>query len=120
MGEKGVLLCLVESVNLVDEQNGPPPVPLLMPFRLSDHLLDLLDAGDGGGEGDKNGPSSLSDQIREGGLSRAGRPPKDHRWDLAAVEREAQHPALVQQMRLPRELFHRLRTHPIRERCPPT
>ena len=117
VGEKGILLRLVESMNLVDEEDGPPPFPLLKPRRVFDHLFDLLDADRDGGEGDEGGPNPLGDQIRESGLARAGGPPEDYRWDLPAIEGEAEHPALVQQVRLPHELLQRFRPHPIRERC---
>ncbi len=89
-----------------------------MPLRLFDHLLDLPDASGHGGEGEEGSLRSLGDKIRERGLPRARGTPEDHRRDFAAVESEAQHPALPKQVCLPHELLHRSGSHSVREGSP--
>ena len=47
MGQEGILLGFVETVNLIDEQERPLAVGALL-LGASDHLLDLLDPGGNG------------------------------------------------------------------------
>ncbi len=54
VGEEGVLLGLVEAVNLVDEEDGAGAEVGGL-FRLDHDLLDLLDAAEHGGELDEAG-----------------------------------------------------------------
>jgi imidazolonepropionase-like amidohydrolase len=55
-------------------------------------------------------------QRGQRGLARAGRPPQDHRVQLAALDRRAQDPAGAQQMLLADDLVERLRPHAIGQR----
>ena len=53
VGQEGVLLGAVEAVDLVDEEEGAPALGLAQAHRLGHDLLDLLDAGGDGREGDE-------------------------------------------------------------------
>ena len=54
VGQKGVLLRLVEAMDLVDEEDGAR-AELRGLFGIDHDLLDLLDAGEDGGELDEGG-----------------------------------------------------------------
>src|SRR5262249_54673150 len=60
VGQEGVLLRLVESVDLVDEQHGRPPAARALGFRVGRDLADLLPAGEHGGEGGEGGPATCA------------------------------------------------------------
>ncbi len=88
VGKEGVLLRLVEAMDLVDEEDGARAVVRGF-FRVDHDLLDLLDAGEDGGELDEGGVRGLGDDLGEGGFADAGRSPEDHgggvvRFDLHA------------------------------------
>ena len=103
-GQEGVLLGLVEAVDLVDEKDRPvahPPPG----FGARHDLLDLLDAAGHGGKIDEFRLGPVRDDPREGGFAHAGRPPEDHRGDPVALDELAQDLALAEQVPLPREFL---------------
>ena len=83
VGEEGILLRLVEAVDLVHEQDGALPRPGRAAPRLADDGPDLLDPGRHGGEGDEGGADMPGDERGERGLAGARRPPEDHRGEVA-------------------------------------
>ena len=111
VGEKGVLLGLVEPVDLIHEQDGPLPQAAAV-LRLLHHLLDLFDAAGDGAEVDKLGAGPPGDDPGQGGLPHPGRAPEDHRAHPVALDEPAQHLALSQQMALPSELLQAPGAHP--------
>ncbi len=77
VGEKGVLLGFIEAVNFVDENDGAMAGTGFL-FGHGHDLLNFLDAGEDGAEGDVFGPSEPGDDASEGGFSAAGRSPEKH------------------------------------------
>ena len=114
--QKGVLLRAVETVDLVDEQDRAHPPAAALDVRLGDDLPDLLYAGQHRREGDEPRAGDARHQRGERRLARAGRPPQDHRVQVAALERGAQHAARPEQVLLADDLIERARPHPVGER----
>ncbi len=84
VGKEGVLLGLVEAMDLVDEEDGAR-AEVRGFFRVDHDLLDLLDAGEDGGELDEGGVRGLGDDLGEGGFADAGRAPEDHGGGVVAI-----------------------------------
>src|SRR5699024_8497413 len=74
--EKGVLLRLVEPVNLVHEKDRALAGPAET-LGIGHHGLDLLDAAEDSAERDKLAPGDARDQLRERRLADAGRSPEN-------------------------------------------
>ncbi len=115
VGQKHILLALVETVHLVHEQDGAHPAPAVL-LGLVDGGADLLDAG-----GDRREPLDLGlavvgHQFGQRGLAGAGRPPKDHGVAVASQDRFAQRLVRPQDMLLTDILLEGLRPHPGRQR----
>ncbi len=115
--QERILLRLVEAVHLVDEQDGVAAMLLQHLLRLRDRLADVLHAGQHRRQRHELGIEGLRHQPRQRGLAHARRPPQDHRMQLAGLERQAQRPALAQQMRLADDFVDMLRAQPFGERC---
>ena len=113
--QEGVLLRLVEAVDLVDEEDGPHAEGARL-LGAGHDLLDLLDAARDGAEGDELRLREVCDHVGEGGLADAGRPPEDHRGDLVALDHRAQELPGPDEVLLPDELLERARPHAARER----
>ena len=77
MGQEGILLRFVETVNLVDEDDGAGAV-LAGAIGIAHHLLDFLDAGHHRGKLDEVGFGDASNDLGERGLAGARRSPEDH------------------------------------------
>ena len=115
VGQEGVLLRLVEAMDFVDEEDGARAVGGGL-FRVDHHLLDLLDAGEDGGELDEGGVGGLGDDLGERGFADAGRPPEDHRRGVVALDLHAQGLAGAEQMLLADVFVERARAHALGER----
>ena len=63
VGKEGVLLRFVEAMNLIDEDDGARVPARRRAFRVGHNLLDLLDAGQHGGELDEGRPCVVSAMI---------------------------------------------------------
>ena len=113
--EERVLLRLVEAVDLVDEDDRLPSedAPL---FRLPHHVLDVLDPARHGRERHEAGVGRQGDDVRERGLSHAGRPPEDHRRDLVVRDHPAEDLPLADQMPLAGHFVKGARPEPLRKR----
>ncbi|OFV90089.1 MAG: hypothetical protein A3J75_01795 [Acidobacteria bacterium RBG_16_68_9] len=75
MRQEGILLCLVEAMDLVNDQyRGAPVVGSLRP-RLLDHVAQLLHPGEHGREVNARRIRGLGEQMGEGGLSAPRRSP---------------------------------------------
>ena len=75
MGKKGVLLGLVESVDLIHKDDGGGLFAVEQLAALLHYTSNLFDPGEHGGEKDKIGVGDFSQQSGQGGLTGAGRPP---------------------------------------------
>ncbi len=117
VGQKGVLLRLVEAVNLIDEQDGARVH--LRGLRGGDHhLLDLLDAAHHGGKLDEGGLGGLGDDLGQRGLAHSRRTPQNHgagprSVELVAFDLHAQRFAGANQVLLAAQLIQRARAHPL-------
>ena len=79
MGQKGILLCLVESVDFIYEEDRFLAVVAPLGLRLINNSPDFFDARKDSGETHKMGFCFMGDDTGQSGLSRAGRSPEDHR-----------------------------------------
>ena len=75
--KKSVLLGFVEAVDFVDEDDGAVTGARFV-FCGGHDVLDFLDAGENGTEGNEIGVRQPGDDAREGGLAAAGRAPEKH------------------------------------------
>ena len=117
-GQEGVLLRLVEAVNLVDEQDRPPPELSPRLLGLGHHRLDLLDARQHGAEGDEVRAGDLRDEAGERRLAGARGAPEDDRLQQVALDRHAQRPARREQVLLPDQFVEAARPHAVGEGRP--
>ena len=111
-GQQGVLLALVEAVDLVDEQDAPAPQgaePLAGRGQQRPHVLD---PGAGRRQLLEMGPGGLGDDVGQGGLPRPGRPPQDHRPQLVGLDQRPQRALGPEHVPLPDELLKGPWPHP--------
>jgi hypothetical protein len=106
--EKGVLLCLVEPVNLVAKQDGAPSLVLQAPLRLLDDLTHPRHTRSDGAEGLEMPVGVARDQSRQRGLPRPRRAPQHHRAHLAPTHGLVERPPFTQEVFLPEELLEAL------------
>ena len=78
-GQQGVLLGLVEAVDLIQEQHGGGLVQVPGGQGLVHDPADILDARGDGGQFNEFPARAAGDDVRQGGLARARRSPEDHR-----------------------------------------
>ena len=111
MRQDGVLLRLVEAMDLVDEEHrldaGAPVDP-----GFGDHLAQVGNAGGHRRHGNHPGTRFGSEQSGEGGLAAPGRPPQDDAGQVAALRQAAQH---VHHPLLADHVLERLGTQPRRQ-----
>ena len=115
MGQEGVLLGLVEAVDLVDEEDRSPARPLELLPGLFDDLPDLLDPGEHRRKGDEVGLRLAGDDLGQGGLAGARRPPEDHGKEAVLLDGLAQQPSLFQDVGLTHIFLEGFRPHPVRQ-----
>jgi hypothetical protein len=115
VGQEGVLLGLVEAVDLIDEEDGAG-AEFRRFFGVDHDLLDLLDAGEHGGELDEAGAGDVGDDAGEGGLADSGRSPEDHRGRVVALDLNAERLAGGEEMLLADVLVEVARAHAVGER----
>ena len=116
VGEEGVLLRPVEAVDLVHEEDRPLSAAATLGFRLGHHLADLLDARHHRRERHEAGARHVGQEARQRGLAGAGRPPEDHRVELALLEGTAQRLAGLGELRLADDLVEARRAHAVGQR----
>ena len=110
-----VLLCLVEAVDLVDEENRPEGVRAEPFARGRDDAADVVDPGGDGGDLLERGTRPLGDDASDRGLTGAGRPEEDHRGRPILFDREPERRARAQDVLLSDELLERARSQADRE-----
>ena len=91
--QQRVLLRLVETVYLVDKQNGAAFGKHTLGVLLAtfEHIAHLLDAAGHGRERVEGHLSVLGNDARQRGLAHSRRPPQDKRRDIAALYHAAYH-----------------------------
>ena len=114
--QQRVLLCLVEAMDLVEEQDrarAARPEPLAGALK---HLADVLHRRGDRRELLERCAGARRDDARERRLARAGRAVEDRRAHAVLGDREPECRALAQHVLLPDELVERARSQPLRER----
>ena len=97
--EQRVLLCLVETVNLVDEEYGSATrAEETAVFGCFDYFAHLFYATCNGREGKHLTAEGESYEPCEGGFTHPGRTPEDERGDVAALDETAYNAPLTDQM----------------------
>ncbi len=114
--EKRILLCLVEAVDLIDEQERSSPVhpPLLL--GLLHDRFDLLDAGDDGAEGNEVGVGALGDDAGQRRFAGARWPPQNEGADPVLLDRRAERGVLTENLFLTQDFVEIPGAHPLGER----
>ncbi len=104
VGEEGILLRLVEAVDLVDKDDGPPALGEKEPAGLFHQLLDLGDFDQHGAERDEGVPGLALDDPGQRRLAGAGRAPEDARAVAVLVDHPPEHRLRLQQFVLAAEI----------------
>ena len=115
IGQEAVLLGAVEAVDLVHEQQGLPADPDML-ARLGEHLLQIGDAREDRRDGDEAHADRIGEQPGDRRLAGAGRPPQDHRGELARRHHPPDRAVRPGQMLLPDHVLEPLRPQPVGER----
>ena len=116
--QQGVLLGLVEPVDLVEEQDralAPLPQPLVGPGH---HVAHVLHAGGDRRQRLERLGGVAGDHPGEGGLAGAGRPPEDHRRQPVGLDQHPQRLAGADQVVLADDVVERAGPEPVGQRRP--
>ena len=102
--QEGVLLGLVEAMDLVEEQDRPRSLQGQPFLGLGDRRPDLDDAGHDRGHGREVGADLARQQPREAGLAGPGRSPQQERGEMTAGDAPTERPSLADEVVLADEL----------------
>src|SRR4051794_21065896 len=116
MWQEGVLLRLVEPVDLVEEQDGARTVERQPLLRLGDRRADVGHTGHHRGHRREVRSDLTCKESREARLAGPGRTPQEQRREMTARDRPAEWAALPDEMLLAHELVEGPRPHPGGER----
>ncbi len=116
MRQEGILLGLVEAMDLVEEEDGPLLVEGEAILGLGDRGPNLDDARHDRRHRREMGTDLAREQAREARLAGPGRSPEQDRCEVAARDRPSERPALTDEVLLADELIERSGAHPGRER----
>ncbi len=115
-GKEGILLGLVEAVDLVEEQDRSRPVCSEPVTCALEDAANVVDACRNRRELLEGGTRGLGDDAREGRLPDPGRAVEDHRRRPVALDREPKCGSVRQDVTLADELVERPRADALRER----
>ena len=118
MRQQGVLLGLVEAMDLVEEEETPRAVQGQPFLGLGDRRANLDDAGHDRRHAAEVGADLGREEPGEAGLAGPGRSPQEERREVAASDAPAQRTALADEVLLPDELGQVARSHPGGQRLP--
>jgi hypothetical protein len=116
VGQDGVLLRAVPSMDLVDENHRAAPAGFKFAPRFFDRLAQLAYSGRYSGDRTKARAGLSREQKRDRGLAAPRRPPQDYRRQRARREHPAEHLVGAKQMLLADDLVEAPRAHPVRQR----
>ena len=114
--QEGVLLGLVEAVDLVDEEHRAAAVHPLLLAGLLDHRPDLLDPGQHRREMNEVRPGVTGDDAGECRFPAAGRPPEDHGKNPVGLGRMPDQRPLAHDLPLADELVQAAGPHALGQR----
>jgi hypothetical protein len=112
--QEGILLRLVEAVDLVNEKHGA--AAKAAGPRMRHDFFDLLDAAQHRAEWHEVALRDPGHEEGEGRLTRAGRTPQNGRADIVAFDPYPQGLARSEDMLLAHELLQAARAHPVGQR----
>ena len=115
IGQEGILLRLVEPVNLVHKQNRTDAHSAAV-LRLVHHLPDLFDSTGYRAEIDKIRLRSPGDDAGQRGFPHPRRSPENHGRDLVSFNQLPKHLSRTQKMLLSHKLLQAHRPHPAGQR----
>ncbi len=104
VGEEGVLLGLVEAMDLVEEEDAPRAVEIETLLRLGDRGADLDDARHDRRQRREVGADLGREQAGEAGLAGPGRSPQQQRGEVAAGDPAPERATLTDEVLLADEL----------------
>ena len=116
--QEGVLLCLVEAVDFINQADRAPSVHAHALFRVCHQLPDVLHSRHDRADGDEVGSCPLGDDHCQGSFPRARGSPQDDRGEEPIrLDGPAQHAARPDDLFLTRERFQRSGAHSRSEGC---
>ncbi len=104
MRQKGILLAFIETVHLIDKQQGTPSA-ITVVFGAIDRRPDLFHSGGNSGNPFYVRLTVAGHQFGQCGFARTGRPPQDHGVTMPGFYRPSQRFTFSQQMTLANILF---------------
>ncbi len=114
--QQGVLLRLVEAVDLVEEEDRPPARGAESLPRPREHLAHVLQGRRHRGQLLERRPGQGGDDARERRLAAARRAVEDRGVDTVILDRASQRGTLAEDVRLTDEFCEARRPQPLRER----
>src|SRR5579875_136272 len=114
IGQKCILLRLVEAMDLVDKQQRLS-AQAACAFGIGHYRFDLFDPAQYGAKGDELSAALSGNEYRQTGFPGAWGPPQDQRGKLAALDLRPQRLARADQMLLAQEFLERPRAHAVRK-----
>ena len=116
--QEGVLLGLVEAVDLVEEEEAPRPVQIESFLGLGDRRADLDDPGHDRRHAAEVGADLGCEEAREAGLAGPRWAPQQERCEMPTSHAPTQRTTLADEVLLPDELGQVARSHPGGQRLP--
>ena len=116
MGQERVLLRLVETVYLIDEQQRLRAVEAEPLARFGDDRPDFGDAAHDGGDCDEASGYRLRQHTGKARLAASGRPPQEYRSEVALLEGSPEGSAFADEVLVAHDLIESPRAHPGGER----
>ena len=116
MGQQRVLLALVETVDLVDEEDRAEPLFGTYAPRFLDCFAQLGDTGEHGGDLDEARFDLVSEAFGDRCFASPRRSPEDHAGHPSKRQRPREDRSRSRQMRLADDVDQPLWTHPFSER----
>ena len=106
------MLCFVETVDFVDEEQRFLLLGRKPTFRLGQNITELLHPIGDGTELAEDAPAGSGKNISEGRLAGTGGTMKNNRAKPVGGEQSAEQFSFAEKMLLSNEFIQRLRTHP--------
>src|SRR5207244_2333192 len=110
--KESVLLRFVEAMDLINEEDGAPPVAPAL-FRRRHHLFDFFDPGQYRAELDEVAALPVGHDHRQRRLPRTWRTPEDHGRELVALDLLPERLSRAEDVLLADKLFQRHGPHAV-------